>query len=129
MISLENVALQIGGRILFTGVNLQFLPGNRYAIVGANGAGKSTLLRLISATEDPSDGIINRAKSLELGWLQQDQHKYDENTLIETVMMGRPLLWQALLQKEELLTESEFNDVIGMQLAHLEEIIQQIDYI
>lgn len=124
MISLENVALQIGGRLLFTDVNLQAQPGNRYAIVGANGAGKSTLLKLIAGQEELSDGVINIAKNQTVGWLQQDQYKYNEHTLIDTVLQGKPELWAAFNEKEELLTEPEFTEEIGLRLAKLEEIIQ-----
>lgn len=127
MISLESIALQMGPRVLFTDVNLQVNVGERYAIVGANGAGKSTILRLIAGDEEPSEGVINIAKNRTVGWLQQDQHKYNEYSLIDTVMQGKPELWQAMGEKEELLTEPEFTEEIGLKLAKLEEIIQNHD--
>jgi len=127
VIGLENIALQLGPRLLFTDVNLQINVGERYAIVGANGAGKSTILRLIAGDEDPSSGVINIAKNKTIGWLQQDQHKYNDFSLIDTVLQGKPELWDAVNEKEELLTEPEFTEAIGVKLSKLEEIIQNHD--
>lgn len=112
-----------GARLLFDGVNINFLANNRYGIVGANGTGKSTFLRLLAGDETPSLGEVNVAKRAKIGWLKQDQYRYENNTAIETVLQGKAKLWEALQEKEQLLNAAIFDESTGFRLGHLEEII------
>jgi ATPase subunit of ABC transporter with duplicated ATPase domains len=123
MIILNQLAMGHGARVLFTDVSLKLTKNSRYALVGANGTGKSTLLQLIAGTESPSDGSISIPKDATIGWLKQDQFKYEDTNIIDVVLQGKPALWAALLEKEELLTTPEYTEAIGYRLAALEETI------
>ncbi len=123
MITLNQLAMGHGARVLFTDVTLKLTKDTRYALVGANGTGKSTLLQLIAGTESPSDGTIAVPKDSTIGWLKQDQFKYEDVNVIDVVIQGKPKLWEALLEKEELLTSPEYNEKIGYRLGELEETI------
>lgn len=123
MISLNQLSMQLGGRILYSDVNLNLNAGKRYAVVGANGTGKSTLLSLLSGIEQPSLGEINMAKKATIGWLKQDQFRYENDRIIDVVFQGKPALWQAWEEKEDLLTQPTFDEASGHRLAQLEEII------
>lgn len=123
MISITRLSMLYGARLLFDEVNLNLIPPNRYGVVGANGTGKSTFLRLLAQDETPSLGDITIAKRTRLGWLRQDQYRYEENTPIETVIQGKPQLWEALQEKEQLLQLRTFDEKAGFKLAHAEEII------
>lgn len=122
MISLSSVAMMYGARLLFDDVSINFTK-NRYAIVGANGTGKSTFLRLLALDETPSAGDITVAKRATVGWLKQDQYRYEDNTPVEVVLQGKPELWKALQEKEEILTAPVFDEALGFKLAELEEKI------
>ncbi len=115
--------MHYGARLLFDEVNLNLLQGNRYSLVGANGTGKSTFLRLLSGEESPSLGEIMVVKDASVGFLRQDQYRYEENTVIEVVLQGKAKLWAALREKEKLLNSGEFDEKIGLRLGALEEII------
>lgn len=123
MITLNQLAMGHGSRILFTDVSLILNKNQRYALVGANGTGKSTLLKLIAGIEQPSEGSIAIPKSATLGWLKQDQFKYENTKIIDVVLQGKPKLWAALQEKEELLTSPEYTEAIGFRLAELEETV------
>lgn len=112
-----------GARLLFDGVNLNLIGNNRYGVVGANGTGKSTFLRLLGGDETPSAGEITIGKRTQVGWLKQDQFRYENNTPLETVLNGKPKLWEALHEKEQLLKQETLNAKAGYRLAELEEII------
>lgn len=127
MISINNVSILYAARLLFDEVNLNLISNNRYGIVGANGTGKSTFLRLLAGDETPSLGEITVAKRTRIGWLKQDQFKYENNTALETVLQGKPELWTAMQEKAELLTAAVFDEKSGFRLAHLEEIIVNND--
>lgn len=127
MIILNQVAMGHGARVLFTEVSLKLNKNQRYALVGANGTGKSTLMQLIAGTESPSDGNIAIPKNTTLGWLKQDQFKYEETNILDVVFQGKPKLWEAWQEKEELLTTPEYTEQIGYRLAELEETIAHYD--
>lgn len=127
MISLQNLGMYLGARKLFDGVNLNLNYGSRYGLIGANGAGKSTLLRILAGEEKPSKGAVALAKQAKIGCLKQDQFRYDNDTILSVVLRGREALWEALSEKEELLSKESFSDADGYRLADLEEVIAQCD--
>ncbi len=123
MISINQVSMHYGARLLFDEVNLNLLKGNRYALVGANGTGKSTFLRLLAGDDTPSLGEIIVSKKASVGFLKQDQFRYEKNTVVEVVLQGKYKLWEALQEKEALLLANTFDEKVGLRLAELEEII------
>lgn len=127
MISITHLSMLYGARLLFDGVNLNLVGNHRYGVVGANGTGKSTFLRLLAGDETPSAGDIIKGKRTQLGWLKQDHFRYENNTPIETVLQGKPKLWEALQEKEQLLTQELFDAKAGYRLAALEEVILQLN--
>ena len=126
MISLSNLAKHYGDQVLFEGVSLQFNRGERYGIVGANGCGKSTLLKILSGEESASDGELSIPKRAVLGVLEQDHFQYEEERILDVVMMGNAPLWKAMAEKEEVLAKAETH-FDGDRYAELEEIIMQGD--
>ena len=98
MITLSNLAIQFGKRILYQDVNMKFTNGNIYGIIGANGAGKSTLLRAISGELDPTKGTIEMGPGERMSVLSQDHFKYDDCTVLDTVLMGHSVMWD-IMQK------------------------------
>lgn len=127
MITINNLSYLIGAKLLFTGVNLILNPGFRYGLVGANGAGKSTFLKLLAKEEEPSDGEVNVAKRSRIGWLKQDQFRYENTSIINTVIAGNKELWQAMCEKEEALAKEVCDDETGYRLGELEQIILDND--
>src|SRR5881392_1219210 len=99
-LSLNNISMRFGARILFDDVNTTFISGRRYAITGPNGAGKSTLMKILTAEIEPEKGSITRPKKL--GVLRQDQFAFDAYRVIDTVIMGNGSLWNALQERETL---------------------------
>lgn len=112
-----------GPRLLFAGVDLNLQDGNRYAIVGANGAGKTTFLQLITGEQEYSSGEIIITKNSRVGWLKQDHYKYEDELILNVVLRGRPVLWNALERKYALLKEKTLTPEMGYELSDLEEII------
>lgn len=123
MISLNNLSLSYGARLLFCEVSLNLNKGCRYGIVGANGTGKSSLLRTIAGEEEPAEGEIHIAKNKRLGWLKQDQFRYENDRIIDVVLQGKPELWKALSAKNALLDVETWDEAAGYRLAELEEEI------
>ena len=123
MISISHVSMHYGAKLLFDEVNLNLLPGNRYSLVGANGTGKSTFLRLLAGDDTPSLGEIIVAKQASIGFLKQDQFRYENNTVLEVVLQGKPVLWEALQEKEKILSQDTLDEKAGHRLAVLEDII------
>lgn len=115
--------MHYGTKLLFDEVNLNLLPGKRYSLVGANGTGKSTFLRILAGDDTPSLGEIIVAKQSTIGFLKQDQFKYENNTVIEVVLQGKPILWNALQEKEKILSHDTLDEKAGHRLAVLEDII------
>ncbi len=126
MITLNDLSLHYGSKLLFEGVNLLLNPGNRYALVGANGTGKSTLLRLMMAEETPSLGEIMLPKNAVVGWVKQDHFRYESQRVLDVVIQGKAPLWQAFQEKEQLL-EGEWTDKAANRLTQLEETIAHYD--
>ena len=102
MITVTDLAIQFGKRVLFQDVNLKFTPGNCYGIIGANGAGKSTLLRAISGVIDPTKGSISLGPGERLSVLSQDHFAFDQHTVMDTVLMGHSILWAIMEEKNAL---------------------------
>lgn len=120
MIQLNNLGIQFGGKILFRDVSLNLTLGHRYGIVGANGSGKTTLLKLISGELEPSEGEIRISTNLRIGLLKQDQFKYENDALMDVVLMGRGSLWKLLKEKRELEARVRLTQQEGSRLAELE---------
>ena len=120
MITLSNLAIQFGKRVLYKDVNLKFTPGNIYGVIGANGAGKSTLLRAISGDLEPNKGTVELGQGERLSVLEQDHFKYDEYKVMDTVLMGHDALWQNMKEREELYAKPEMTEEDGNRAADLE---------
>lgn len=120
MITLSNIAVQFGKRVLYKDVNIKFTPGNIYGIIGANGAGKSTLLRAISGDLEPNKGTITLGTGERLSVLEQDHFKYDEFKVMDTVLMGHEPLWKNMKEREELYAKPEMTEEDGNRAADLE---------
>ena len=121
MITVTNLAIQFGKRVLYKDVNIKFTNGNIYGVIGANGAGKSTLLRAISGDLEPNKGTVEMGPGERLSVLEQDHFKYDQYTVMNTVLMGHEPLWQNMQEKEALYMKPDFNDEDGVKVAELEE--------
>ena len=127
MITVSNVSVQFGKRVLFNDVNLKFASGNCYGIIGANGAGKSTFLRTIYGDLDPTTGTIALGPGERLSVLSQDHFKWDSYTVMDTVMMGHTVLWDIMKQREELYAKEDFTDEDGLKVSELEEKFAELD--
>src|SRR5580693_3020126 len=123
MISVENVTMRFGARVLFEDVTTTFMAGRRYAISGPNGAGKSTFMKILTGEQDATHGTITRPKKI--GILRQDQFAFDKFRVIDTVIMGNGILWKALQEREALYAKphDELTDADGMRLGELEGIV------
>lgn len=120
MITVTNISLSFAGSKLFDNVNLKFLPGNCYGIIGANGAGKSTFLKILSGELEPSTGEVSIAKDLRMSVLKQNHFAYDEFTVLDTVIQGNPRLYQIMQQKDELYAKEDFSEEDGILVSELE---------
>ena len=127
MITVSNVSVQFGKRVLFNDVNLKFTSGNCYGIIGANGAGKSTFLRTIYGDLDPTTGSIALGPGERLSVLSQDHFKWDAFTVMDIVMMGHTVLWDIMKQREELYAKEDFTDEDGLKVSELEERFAELD--
>src|SRR5215813_13530845 len=123
MISVNNVTMRYGARVLFDDVTCTFMAGRRYAITGPNGAGKSTLMKILTGESEPTKGNVSRPKKL--GELRQDQFAFDDYRVIDTVIMGNAALWETLREREALYAKphDRLTDVDGMRLGELEGIV------
>ena len=120
MITVTNLAIQFGKRVLYKDVNLKFTHGNIYGVIGANGAGKSTLLRAISGDLEPNKGSIEMGPGERLSVLEQDHFKYDEFRVMDTVLMGHQPLWENMKERERLYAKPEMTEEDGNLAAELE---------
>jgi ATPase subunit of ABC transporter with duplicated ATPase domains len=125
MISVSNVSMRYGGKILFEDVATTFQAGRRYGLTGPNGAGKSTFMKLLSGELEPQKGTVVRPKKI--GVLRQDQFEFDEFRAIDTVIMGNQGLWKALEEREQLYAKADLTDEDGMRLGELEGIVAEED--
>lgn len=121
MITLTNLAIQFGKRVLYKDVNIKFTRGNIYGVIGANGAGKSTLLRAISGDLEPNKGSVEFGVGERLSILEQDHFKYDAFSVMDTVLMGYEALWNNMKEREALYSKPEMTDEDGNRAAELEE--------
>ncbi len=120
MITLSNLAIQFGKRVLYKDVNIKFTPGNIYGVIGANGAGKSTLLRAISGDLEPNKGTVELGSGERLSVLEQDHFKYDEHIVMDTVLMGHEPLWRNMKEREAIYSKPEMTEEDGNRAAELE---------
>ena len=127
MITVTNLAIQFGKRTLYKDVNIKFTAGNIYGVIGANGAGKSTLLKAISGELEPNKGSIELGPGERLSVLDQDHFKYDNFSVLDTVMMGHHPLWQNMKDREALYMKPDFSEEDGNRVAELEEKFAEMD--
>ena len=127
MITVSNVSVQFGKRVLFKDVNLKFTEGNCYGVIGANGAGKSTFLKTISGELDPTTGSITLGPGERLSVLSQDHFKWDNYTVMNTVLMGHTVLWDIMQERDALYAKADFTDEDGLKVSELEEKFAELD--
>ena len=121
MITVSNLEVQYGKRVLFKDINLKFTPGNCYGVIGANGAGKSTFLKVLSGEVTPSRGNVAFGSGERLSVLKQDHFEYDAFTVLDTVLMGHQPLWNTMKEKEALYAKPDFSEQDGLRAGELEE--------
>ena len=127
MISANNITLRIGKKALFEDVNIKFTEGNCYGLIGANGAGKSTFLKILSGQLEPTSGDIAITPGQRLSFLQQDHFKYDEFTVLDTVIMGNKRLYDIMKEKEAIYMKEDFSDEDGIRASELEAEFADMD--
>ncbi len=127
MITVNNLGIQFGKRVLFQDVNLKFTPGNCYGIIGANGAGKSTLMRILSDQLSPTHGTVSMGPGERMSVLEQDHFKFDDCTVLNTVLQGHTVLWDIMQEKDALYAKPDFNDADGIRASELEEKFAELE--
>jgi ATPase subunit of ABC transporter with duplicated ATPase domains len=125
MISVSNVTMRFGAKVLFDEVTTSFTPGKRYGLTGPNGAGKSTFMSLLTGALEPQKGTVTRPRKL--GVLRQDQFAFDRFRVLDTVVMGNERLWAALEERERIHAQAEITDADGMRLSELEAVVGEED--
>lgn len=127
MIATNNLGIQFGKRVLFQDVNLKFTPGNCYGIIGANGAGKSTLMRILSGQQSPTHGNVTQGPGERMSVLEQDHFKFDDCTVMDTVLQGHTILWDIMKEKDALYAKADFSDADGIRASELEEKFAELE--
>ncbi|MES2616740.1 MAG: ATP-binding cassette domain-containing protein [Bacteroidota bacterium] len=127
MINVSNVSLRYGKRVLFDEVNVKFVPGNCYGVIGANGAGKSTFLKILSGEIDPTTGQVDIEKGKRMSVLKQNHFEFDNLQVLETVMMGNKLLFEIIKEKELIYAKEDFTDEDGIRASELEEKFTEME--
>ena len=127
MITVNNLGIQFGKKVLFQDVNLKFTPGNCYGIIGANGAGKSTLMRMLSGQLSPTHGTISQGPGERMSVLEQDHFKFDDFTVLDTVIQGHTVLWDIMKEKDALYAKADFSDEDGIRASELEEKFAELE--
>ena len=127
MLQVTDVGLRFGDKELYKEVNLKFTKGNCYGIIGANGAGKSTFLKILSGEIEPNTGSVSITEKERMSVLQQDHFKYDEFTVLDTVIMGHERLWTIMKEKDALYMKEDFSDEDGIKAAELEGEFAELD--
>lgn len=127
MLNVSNLSLRFGKRVLFEDVNIRFTEGNCYGIIGANGAGKSTFLKILSGDIDPTTGKVEISKGQRMSVLKQDHYAFDENTVLETVLMGNTPLYAIMKEKEALYAKEDFTEEDGIKAGELEGTFAEMD--
>lgn len=120
MISARNITLAYGKRVLFDEVNINFIKGNCYGVIGANGAGKSTFLKILSGEIEPNKGTIEISPGERMSFLKQNQFEFDEATVLNTVLMGHKKMWQIMHEREEIYAKADFSEEDGIRAGELE---------
>ena len=120
MITVNNVTLSFGKRVLFDEVNLSFNKGNCYGVIGANGAGKSTFLKILSGEIDPNKGTVEITTGERMSFLRQDQFQYDDQTVLNTVLIGHKKLWETMHERDAIYAKTDFTEADGMRAGELE---------
>ena len=127
MIAANNITFRVGKKALFEDVNIKFTEGNCYGIIGANGAGKSTFLKILSGVLEPTSGEVTMTPGQRLSVLEQDQFKYDDYTVIDTVIMGNKRLYDIMKEKDAIYAKEDFTDEDGLRAADLEAEFAAMD--
>lgn len=127
MITVSNLSLRYGKRILFEDVNLKFTPGNCYGIIGANGAGKSTFLKILAGEIDATSGNVSFTPGERMAVLKQNHHAFDDSTVLNTVLMGHQNLYQIMVEKDAIYAKTNFTDEDGNRAAELESLFAEMD--
>ena len=127
MITVSNLAIQFGKKPLFQDVNLKFTPGNCYGIIGANGAGKSTLMRILSGQLAPTAGSVSQGPGERMSVLEQDHFKFDDCTVLDTVLQGHTVLWNIMKEKDALYAKDDFSEADGIRASELEEKFAELE--
>nr|WP_297572529.1 ATP-binding cassette domain-containing protein [uncultured Peptostreptococcus sp.] len=127
MLQVTDVGLRFGDKELYKEVNLKFTKGNCYGVIGANGAGKSTFLKILSGEIEPNTGVISITEKERMSVLKQDHFKYDQSTVLDTVIMGHERLWTIMKEKDALYMKEDFSDEDGIKAAELEGEFAELD--
>lgn len=127
MIATQNVSLQFGKRVLFDEVNVKFTGGNCYGIIGANGAGKSTFLKILSGEISPNSGSVNIEPGKRMAVLKQNHFEYDDNVVMDTVLMGHQELWKIMKEKDAIYAKPDFSEEDGVKASELEAKFAEMD--
>ena len=127
MITVSNLGIQFGKKPLFSDVNLKFTPGNCYGIIGANGAGKSTLMRMLSGQLTPTTGSVTQGPGERMSVLEQDHFKFDDCTVLDTVLQGHTVLWDIMKEKDALYAKPDFDEADGIRASELEEKFAELE--
>src|SRR5512141_2660691 len=118
MVSIKDLKLGYGKRVLLEEVNLNFTKGNCYGVIGANGAGKSTFLKILSGEIEPNKGTIEITPGERMAVLKQNHFEFDEVTVLNTVLMGHKKMWEVMLEKDAIYLKEDFSEEDGMKAAH-----------
>ena len=127
MLSVSNLSLRYGKRVLFDEVNLKFAPGNCYGIIGANCSGKSTFLKILSGEIEPSTGQISISPGERMGVLKQNHFEFDQCTVLNTVMMGNKKLWDLIQEKDSFYAKPDFSEADGIMAGELETLFSEME--
>ena len=120
MISVNNVTLSFGKRVLFDEVNISFNKGNCYGVIGANGAGKSTFLKILSGEIEPNKGTVDITPGERMAVLRQNQFEFDEITVLNTVLMGHKKLWEVMIERDAIYAKADFSEEDGLRAGELD---------
>ena len=127
MITVNNLSLRYGKRILFDDVNLKFTSGNCYGIIGANGAGKSTFLKILQGDVDTTTGQVTFSKGMRLAVLKQNHFEFDQIPVMQTVLMGHKTLWAVMQEREAIYAKSDFSEEDGVRAGEQENTFGEMD--
>ena len=127
MITVQDLTIQFGKRVLFDEANVTFGQGNCYGVIGANGAGKSTFLKIISGQRDSTKGHVSIEPGKRMAVLKQEHFEYDDTPVLETVLMGHTVLWDLMKEKDAIYAKPDFSDADGIKASELEEQFAEMD--